>query len=139
MRTGTYPTTHPTVSFGRSTSRRRTGGAATAPHYCGTQKTHSLRADGETIIVLTQDTAHVTTSIRDTGVGMTAEHLRRVTSSFQSSKRDGNGLGLKIARRIVQTHGGSLNMESEPGEGTCVTVELPRSERRVTGLPRDPA
>jgi signal transduction histidine kinase len=66
-------------------------------------------------------------TIADTGVGMSARQLVEMQQPFRSSKRDGTGLGLKIARRIVHTHGGRLNIASAPGVGTNVTVTLPRA------------
>lgn len=63
--------------------------------------------------------------IADTGVGMDARQLADSTQPFRSSKHDGTGLGLKIARRIVSNHRGELHVTSTPGVGTTVTVLLP--------------
>ncbi len=68
-------------------------------------------------------TVHVT--ITDNGVGMTAQQLRNATEPYRSSRRDGTGLGLKIARRIVASHNGTLELVSAPGEGTTVRISLP--------------
>ena len=56
---------------------------------------------------------------------MSARQLAETEQPFRSSKRDGTGLGLKIARRIVQTHGGRLEIASTVGVGTRVIVTLP--------------
>jgi len=88
---------------------------------------HAVGDGGEARVTIEQSEAAITTRIRDTGSGMTAATLERVSTPFYSSKRDGTGLGLKIARRIVHSHGGTLEISSEPGVGTCVTVVLPRS------------
>jgi len=64
-------------------------------------------------------------TIADTGAGMSARQLAETEQPFRSSKRDGTGLGLKIARRIVQTHGGRLEIASTVGVGTRVIVTLP--------------
>lgn len=66
-------------------------------------------------------------TIADTGAGMSARQLAETRQPFRSSKRGGTGLGLKIARRIVETHGGRLDIDSAPGAGTRVTVMLPRT------------
>jgi signal transduction histidine kinase len=66
-------------------------------------------------------------TISDTGAGMSARQLAETEQPFRSSKRDGTGLGLKIARRIVQAHGGRIEIASTVGRGTCVTVTLPGS------------
>ncbi len=65
--------------------------------------------------------------IRDTGRGMPAETLRRIGTPFFTTRDDGTGLGVVLARSVVAQHGGSLRYESEPGKGTRVTVALPRA------------
>ena len=64
--------------------------------------------------------------IRDTGRGMPAEILRRVGTPFFSTREDGAGLGVVLARSVIAQHGGSLQYESEPGKGTSARVTLPR-------------
>jgi two-component system, sensor histidine kinase RegB len=65
--------------------------------------------------------------IRDRGPGMTDEHLRRVSEPFFTTKPPGKGMGLGVflAQNVVNRLGGSIQFQSRPGEGTCVTVELP--------------
>jgi two-component system, NtrC family, sensor histidine kinase HydH len=67
--------------------------------------------------------------IRDTGRGMPAETLGRIGTPFFTTRDDGTGLGVVLARSVVAQHGGSLRYESEPGRGTRVTVALPRAAR----------
>lgn len=62
--------------------------------------------------------------ITDTGVGMTKEEVRKIFNPFQSSKFEGAGLGLTITYRIVQDHGGEIEVDSEKGKGTRVTIRL---------------
>ena len=50
------------------------------------------------------------------------------------AEEHGTGLGLMISSRIVRDHGGSISVESEPGEGTAFTIRLPRIERRIRAL-----
>jgi signal transduction histidine kinase len=64
--------------------------------------------------------------VRDTGRGMPAETLRRIGTPFFTTRDDGTGLGVVLARSVILQHGGSLRYESEPGEGTSVRVSLPR-------------
>lgn len=73
---------------------------------------------------LVGDTLHL--RIADTGAGMTSEQLTQLDQPYHSSRRDGTGLGVKIARRIAQHHGGDLRFESAPGEGTTAEIRLPR-------------
>jgi signal transduction histidine kinase len=67
--------------------------------------------------------------IRDTGRGMPAETLRRIGTPFFTTRDDGTGLGIVLARSVIAQHGGSLTYESEPGKGTRVLVAIPRAPR----------
>jgi polar amino acid transport system substrate-binding protein len=66
-------------------------------------------------------------TVRDEGVGIAREHLRRLTDPFFTTKRDqgGTGLGLSVSAAIVKEHGGTLEFSSPPGAGTTVVVTLP--------------
>ncbi len=68
----------------------------------------------------------VTVTVRDTGVGMDAAAIARIFEPYFSTKATGTGLGLTIARRNVELHGGTVAVASEPGRGTVVTMTLPR-------------
>ena len=67
--------------------------------------------------------------IRDTGPGIAKEFLKDVRNPFFTTWKDQGhvGLGLSIADKIIQAHNGYLHIESEPGEGTTVTIYLPLS------------
>ncbi len=74
----------------------------------------------------------VSVQVSDTGVGIAPDHLEGVFERFSHtdasrarSKGEGAGLGLAIARKILDLHGGAINVESTPGEGTTFTFELP--------------
>jgi signal transduction histidine kinase len=56
---------------------------------------------------------------------MSRETLERVFDPYFSTKDSGTGLGLPIAKKIIEEHGGTIRLESRPGAGTTVTVELP--------------
>ncbi|HTU20040.1 MAG TPA: ATP-binding protein, partial [Gemmataceae bacterium] len=64
------------------------------------------------------------TTVTDTGVGIPAELLGRVMEPLYSTKARGLGLGLSIARAILEKNGGSLRAASEPGRGSIFTVSL---------------
>jgi signal transduction histidine kinase len=72
--------------------------------------------------------------IEDQGVGIPQDQLDRVFDRFESqshgSKHRGAGLGLSIVKSLVDLHGGTMKLESTPGEGTKVTVRLPQMGRR---------
>lgn len=74
----------------------------------------------------------VVLEVRDRGTGMTAQVLARVTEPFFTTKEPGQGmgLGLFLARRLVEKLGGALTFESAPGVGTTVRVTLPSAEPR---------
>jgi two-component system, cell cycle sensor histidine kinase PleC len=69
--------------------------------------------------------------VRDTGLGMTASEIEIALEPFgqidpgYTTTHQGTGLGLPLARRLAELHGGSLRIESEKGRGTTVTVTLP--------------
>jgi len=72
-------------------------------------------------------------SIADTGIGIPAEHLPCIFDRFyrvdKSRSTPGTGLGLAIALEIAQTHGGSIEVSSDVGKGTCFTVTLPKGQQ----------
>jgi signal transduction histidine kinase len=74
--------------------------------------------------------------IEDDGIGMDRETREKIFSLFFSSKGiKGTGLGLFIANKIVDRHGGSIEVESEPGRGTRFLVRLPLEARPSTPPP----
>ncbi len=64
-------------------------------------------------------------AFHDTGVGVSADVLEHAFEPFVTTKEKGSGLGLFVCRTIVEQHGGSIRMESAPGQGTTVTIWLP--------------
>ncbi len=70
--------------------------------------------------------------VEDNGVGMDQETVEKAFTLFFSSKGSGTGLGLFISHKITQAHGGEIDLQSRPGQGTRVSVTLPRS--RPDGL-----
>ncbi len=68
--------------------------------------------------------AHI--AISDNGCGIEKDKLERIFEPYVTTKPDGTGVGLAIVRRIAMDHGGSIRVESKPGEGTTFTVSLPR-------------
>lgn len=63
--------------------------------------------------------------VGDTGVGIPPEHLGQIFNLYFSTKPAGTGLGLPMARKIVEEHRGTLEVRSEPGRGSAFTLSLP--------------
>jgi len=70
----------------------------------------------------------VRVDISDTGTGIGKEELGRIFDPYFTTRPSGTGLGLPIAQRIVEAHGGEILVSSEPGRGTVFSVLLPRRE-----------
>jgi two-component system sensor histidine kinase PilS (NtrC family) len=67
----------------------------------------------------------VLVQVQDEGVGIAPEELEALFQPFHGSFAKGSGLGLAIVHRIVTDYNGEINVSSEPGRGTCVSVHLP--------------
>jgi PAS domain S-box-containing protein len=91
----------------------------------GGRVTVRTRAEDDTVVI----------DVEDTGIGIRENQMPDVFEAFHQAsagtKRDyeGTGLGLTITKRLVEAHGGTVQLASEKGEGTRATVRLPRAER----------
>jgi signal transduction histidine kinase len=74
-------------------------------------------------------------TVRDDGIGMTPEILERIRKPYFTTKEGGTGLGLAVARGLVEQHGGSLEFKSVPRTGTTVTIFLPMKAKPCARLP----
>ncbi|MGA1974420.1 MAG: PAS domain S-box protein [Conexivisphaerales archaeon] len=77
----------------------------------------SVRADADKVVA----------EVADTGVGMDSTTLRQLFNPFFTTKAKGLGLGLAICQRLVEAHGGKINISSEEGKGTSAVITLPRA------------
>jgi len=82
-------------------------------------------------IAVLPGSAFVEIVFRDNGPGVPPDVMSRLFEPYFTTKASGNGLGLMIVQRIVQEHGGHLDVASEPGRGTAFTLSLPLAERRM--------
>jgi two-component system phosphate regulon sensor histidine kinase PhoR len=89
------------------------------------------RPGGRVDVSLSVQDGLVCLRVADTGIGIPKEHQERIFERFyrvdqsRSKQTGGTGLGLSIVKHVVERHGGSITLESVPGEGTAVTVRLP--------------
>jgi two-component system sensor kinase FixL len=65
-------------------------------------------------------------SVADNGPGIAAALAGRIFEPFMTTKANGMGMGLSVCRRLIESHGGTIEVESEPGAGAAFTVRLPR-------------
>ena len=96
--------------------------------------------DGGTIVVRARRAeGEVEVSVRDTGIGIAPEDRGKVFDEFQQvgkasdRSREGTGLGLTLAKRFIELHGGRIWMESEVGKGTTFTFAMPLTTSVSTG------
>jgi two-component system cell cycle sensor histidine kinase PleC len=81
----------------------------------------------------------VTISVVDTGCGIPREHLPRLGRAFEqvdmelSRKNGGTGLGLALTKALAEMHGGRMDIDSEVGRGTIVTIYLPARVGTISG------
>jgi signal transduction histidine kinase len=85
---------------------------------------------GEVVLTGTSDETHVKLSVKDQGCGIAEESLGRIWDRLyrgeSSRATPGLGLGLSIVWAIAEAHGGTINVQSQPGQGSTFTLSLPR-------------
>jgi len=69
--------------------------------------------------------------VTDTGHGIPPEELDRIFNPFYTTRKRGTGLGLAISEAIVREHGGMITVQSRPGHGTTVLLDLPEDKRQM--------
>jgi signal transduction histidine kinase len=89
-----------------------------------TISTASIRRDGEPAVRMT---------VADTGRGMTTEEAGKIFNDFYTTKEGGTGLGLSIVRRLVMDVQGTIGVDSSPGRGTRIVIEIPAGAQPRSG------
>jgi len=86
---------------------------------------------GKVRVVVSERDDRVVVAVHDTGPGIAPEDQERVFQKYErgSSAEAGSGIGLALSRRLIEAHGGRLSLESEPGQGSTFSFELPRRRR----------
>lgn len=85
----------------------------------------AMPAGGEITLLARSEPESVIFELIDTGRGMTPEVLAKAFRPFYSTRSGGTGLGLPTTRKIIEAHGGSIEVQSEVGRGTKFTLRLP--------------
>ncbi|MBA3721358.1 MAG: PAS domain-containing protein [Parachlamydiaceae bacterium] len=80
---------------------------------------------GNLLIELEKIEEHAIIKVQDTGVGIPQENLDKIFSPFFTTKESGNGLGLSEVYKVIQTHGGAIEVQSLIGKGTLFTIKIP--------------
>ena len=95
--------------------------------------TNAVEASGKdqrVSIVMVMGNTMMAVKIADTGPGMDKNVLENIFVPFYTKKRDGTGLGMPIAKKIIEGHQGKILVNSKPGQGTEVVIELPCSLKK---------
>jgi PAS domain S-box-containing protein len=94
----------------------------------------AMPTGGTLIIGLAAGDRWLTITISDTGPGVPPDIQRRMFEPFFTTKTRGTGLGLAVARRVVEEHGGTIDVASESAKGTTFTIRLPLSAREARSI-----
>jgi signal transduction histidine kinase len=86
---------------------------------------HAMTEGGELIMTTRKEGGWVVLDVIDTGIGMTADIRSKIFDPFYSTRPGGSGLGLPTTRKIVEAHGGSIDVESLPGRGSRFSLRFP--------------
>jgi signal transduction histidine kinase len=89
---------------------------------------HEESRTKELIVRTAMEQNEIVISIIDTGPGIPEDRLPRIFEAYYSTKKGGSGLGLSIARKIVEAHNGEIQVHSQMGNGTCFIIKLPEAE-----------
>src|SRR6185436_20817762 len=88
-------------------------------------------------VELSESAREFTLVVSDTGAGIPAESLPNMFQRFhrvegtRGRSHEGSGIGLALVQELVRLHGGTIRVESEPGQGTAFTVEVPKGSRHL--------
>lgn len=89
-------------------------------------------SEGGTVTLETQQEAEFAIiKVADTGCGISPENIPKLYSPFFTTRANGNGFGLAEVLKIVQAHGGKIDVASQLGKGTCFTIKIPKNTEGV--------
>jgi PAS domain S-box-containing protein len=91
----------------------------------------AMPAGGKVHILVEKTSQKITITVRDEGIGMEAEQVKRLGEPFFTTKQEGNGLGLMVSHKIIQNHKGTIDVKSEINQGTTFTISLDSSQKNA--------
>lgn len=97
---------------------------------------HAIERGGLVRFITRTERGDIVITISDNGHGIAPDILDHIFEPFTTTKKEGSGLGLYVSYGIVQNHGGSITVDSQPGQGTTFTIRLPLSgapKREIAG------
>ena len=94
----------------------------------------AMSTGGQITIRLYTEVELVMIEVSDNGIGMTSNECKRCFEPFFTTKSDGSGLGLSVCHGIVDRHGGRIEVESQPGQGTTFRIVLPQTKKSVAAV-----
>lgn len=83
----------------------------------------------EVELMIRSDTHGLTITVDDTGCGMTADQIQKIYAGPYTSKGNGHGYGLRLIQEIVHAHDGFFNIDSEPGEGSSISIVINKKRK----------
>jgi signal transduction histidine kinase len=87
--------------------------------------TQAMNEGGELIIRTNMNDKNANIEISDTGTGIPPEEIDKIFQAYYTSRPAGTGLGLPIAKKIINAHNGNIAVNSQPGKGTSFTITIP--------------
>jgi len=85
----------------------------------------AISGEGQVEVVLTHEVPQAIILVKDTGRGISPEALPKIFKPFFTTRKEGTGLGLSLAKGIVESHGGTIDAFSSPGLGTQFRIRIP--------------
>lgn len=85
----------------------------------------SIDGQGSILLSAERKRDYILIQLKDSGCGIPKEYLESVFEPFKTYKEGGTGLGLSLSKRIIEAHGGTISVESEPGKGSTFSIKLP--------------
>lgn len=98
----------------------------------------SIESPGTVGVSISREGNRYIIGFEDSGTGIAEKDIDKIVEPFYTTKPTGSGLGLAIAKKVIEDHGGRLNIKSRLGAGTTVTITLPTGKSTGDGNEQDP-